>query len=109
MKSHATESKSMLGEVTRELTEEEFDEAAGKKDACYRKVKSLTKYGLVHMQVAPQYNVSKLERPTGGIRVKNNGIKYHHTIEMVQVAQLWMGLSLRYAKVCRSERKEYRL
>ena len=40
MKSHATESKSMLGEVTRELTEEEFDEAAGKKDACYRKVKS---------------------------------------------------------------------
>ena len=40
MKSHATESKSMLGEVVKELTEEEFDEAAGKKDACYRKVKS---------------------------------------------------------------------
>ena len=40
MKSHATESKSMLGEVTKELTEEEFDEAAGEKDACYRKVKS---------------------------------------------------------------------
>lgn len=32
--------KSMLGEVVKELTEEEFDEAAGKKDACYRKVKS---------------------------------------------------------------------
>ena len=28
-----------LGEVVKELTEEEFDEAAGKKDACYRKVK----------------------------------------------------------------------
>ena len=40
MKSHATESKSMLGEVTKALTEEEFDEAAGEKDACYRKVKS---------------------------------------------------------------------
>ena len=33
MKSHATESKS-------ELTEEQFDEAAGEKDACYHKVKS---------------------------------------------------------------------
>ena len=44
----------MLGEVTRELTEEEFDEAAGKKDACYRKVKSLTKYGRMYMQVAPR-------------------------------------------------------
>lgn len=40
MKSVATESKSMLGEVTRSLTEAEFDEAAGEKDACYRKVKS---------------------------------------------------------------------
>ena len=40
MKSVATESKSMLGEVTKALTEEEFDEAAGEKDACYRKVKS---------------------------------------------------------------------
>lgn len=40
MKSVATEGKSMLGEVVKELTEEEFDEAAGKKDACYRKVKS---------------------------------------------------------------------
>ena len=35
-----TESKSMLGEVTRSLTEAEFDEAAGEKDACYKKVKS---------------------------------------------------------------------
>jgi hypothetical protein len=34
------EGTSMLGEVVKELTEEEFDEAAGKKDACYRKVKS---------------------------------------------------------------------
>jgi hypothetical protein len=40
MKSVATESKSMLGEVTRSLTEAEFDEAAGEKDACYKKVKS---------------------------------------------------------------------
>ena len=34
------EGKSMLGEVVKELTEEEFDEAAGEKDACYHKVKS---------------------------------------------------------------------
>ena len=40
VKSVATESKSMLGEVVKELTEEEFDEAAGEKDACYHKVKS---------------------------------------------------------------------
>ena len=66
-----------LGEVTRELTEEEFDEAAGKKDACYRKVKSLTKYGLSVYASGVQYNASKLERQIGGIRVKNNGVKYH--------------------------------
>jgi hypothetical protein len=40
MDSEMKKSKSMLGEVTKELTEAEFDEAAGEKDACYRKVKS---------------------------------------------------------------------
>ena len=29
-----------INEVIQPLTEEQFDEAAGKKDACYRKVKS---------------------------------------------------------------------
>ena len=33
------EGNQMLGEVVKELTEEEFDEAAGEKDACYYKVK----------------------------------------------------------------------
>ena len=40
MDSEMKKSKSILGEVTKELTEAEFDEAAGEKDACYRKVKS---------------------------------------------------------------------
>lgn len=35
-----TATESMLRNVTKELTEAEFDEAAGEKDACYRKVKS---------------------------------------------------------------------
>ena len=35
-----TATESMLRNVTKELTEAEFDEAAGEKDACYHKVKS---------------------------------------------------------------------
>jgi hypothetical protein len=37
--------------LSKELTEEQFDEAAGEKDACYRKVPYDIKYGPAHMQV----------------------------------------------------------
>ena len=42
-----------INEVHQEITEEQFDEKAGEKDACYHKVKSRYKVWLVHMQVAP--------------------------------------------------------
>ena len=40
MEHESVKDNSMLGSVVKELTEQEFDEAAGEKDACYRKVKS---------------------------------------------------------------------
>ena len=43
-----------LNEVYEELTEEQFDEKAGKKDACYSKVKARYKVWPVHCICVPR-------------------------------------------------------
>ena len=89
------EGNSMLGEVVKELTEEEFDEAAGEKDACYQSKKPHKVWPCAYASGA------QLRRPKVGAKnwgnSKSNGIKYH-MIETAEVVKIVDGASLRYTR-----------